>query len=253
MSSINASSFLSASYYGVSSGFFNSMSTGTSSSSFSLGDYASIKNGTYSKLMKAYYGGSDTAAQMLGSTTAGSQLTENTNATSVRDEAKALKDSANKLLDNSKNTIYDKTTVKDADGNETTDYDRDAIYKAVAELADNYNSLINSAADSKNNTVLRTASSMIMNVKANTKVLDKMGITIGSDNKLKIDADKFNKADVSTIKSVFGSNGSLGYNMATSASSIYNSSVSQLAQINNSTYNSNGGYNYVATTFNQTL
>lgn len=251
MSSIN--SLYTGTYYGVSSGFFGSVfgsgsaSTSTSSLSSLASDYTSIRNGSYYKLLKAYYNGNSKidSVSSTSKTNKSSNLSygsEQKNAITVRDNAKALKEDALKLVEKGSKSLFNKVDVKKEDGTTERGYDTDAIYKAVSSFVKDYNSTIESAADSNNNSTLISANSMVNTTKANKELLSDVGITVGSDNKLTIDEKAFKASDMSDVKSLFNGVGSYAYNVANNASSMYNKSVSQLAQLNGSSYTSSGGY-----------
>ena len=85
-------------------GFFG---TGNDTSANMLSDYYSIKNGSYGKLMKAYYNSESEEVSKIASK-ATSNVTKNKSdvssdakvASEVKSSANALKDSANTLIDN---------------------------------------------------------------------------------------------------------------------------------------------------------
>ncbi|MGN0481475.1 MAG: hypothetical protein ACI4EV_07885, partial [Lachnospiraceae bacterium] len=232
--------------------YFGSSSTGNTSSNMTmLSDLASIRNGSYGKLLKAYYGGNKTAEKMLGSN-ATTAAADRINTTKMRDSASELKDAAVALTDTSKkNSLFEKKEIKAEDGTISNDYDRDAIGKAIAEFADKYNSFIEAAADSENNSVLRTTTNMVNYVKANKKLLGEVGISIGTDNKLTVDPAKLAESDINKVKTLFNGSGSLAGSIAGSATQTYNQSVSALAD--KSTYSQNGKYLYSGSTYNQYL
>ena len=119
------------------------------------------------------------------------------------------------------------------------------LYKAVSSFVKDYNSLIEAAGDSEDNSVLRTASNVVNNTKQNSALLKKLGITVDSKNKLSIDETTFKNADMAVAKSVFASTASYGQSVASSASLIYSSSAAQLSKLQTQNlYNSSGSYNY---------
>lgn len=242
--SLSINSIMSGSYFGVTSDFFNQSFSSNMNTSY-LSDFSSIKSGSYYKLMKAYYGKNSTAKSLVGSSTnVTTTAADKVNAASVRDESAALNTSTAKLLVTGSKSLFNKTTVKDAAGNETQGYDMNSIYKAVSTFADQYNSLMKSTADSGNTSVLTSAASMAGNTKANATLLDQVGITVNADNTLSIDGDKFKTSQVNSIKSLFNGTGSYAYGIAANSSQIYNQSVSQLAQFGGTSYSSAGGYSY---------
>ena len=118
--------------------------------SFSLSDYASIKNGSYGKLLKAYY-----AKQDADKVASGSDSIQK--ATLMKTEANVLKKSADAL--NNKE-LWEKKKLKKKDEKtgeeiEVEDYDWEAITKAVKSFVEDYNEVIEQAGNSNSKDVLR--------------------------------------------------------------------------------------------------
>lgn len=221
-------------------------SQGYAFSGIDLSTLSSIRNGSYHKLLKSYYEKensdgttADTASQKL-------------NGAAVRDKAADVVDSVSDLK---KTALWEKKSVTDKEGNTTKEYDTDAIYKAVSDFISNYNSLVEKTGKSDDNSVLRNASSMVSYTKANQSLLKSIGITIGSDNKLSVDAEKFKQSDMAVVKSTFTGSSSFGQTVSRSASSLYSSAVSQIAKLDSATtYSSTGSYSYVTSaTYNKYL
>ncbi len=235
---------------------FSSMnSTGsTSSASFDYTTLSSIKNGSYKKLLNAYYKKQSTDGSASSSSVKGDKKSsvEKVNAASVRDQAADVSDSVDSI---NKASLWNRTEKTDESGNKTKEYNTDAIYKAVKTYVDDYNALVESTGNSNDNSVLRTAANMVNSTKANKDILAKVGISIGKDNKLSIDEDAFKKAEMTTVKSIFTGAGSYGRTVQANASMIYGSAVSQLARISgSSTYGSTGSYSYISSSdFNRYL
>ncbi len=210
---------------------FSGLSTNKSGSSANLNflsDYAAIKNGSYAKLMKAYYN-SDSASDAVSS------LASKSNSKTATEEAKkkltkvenatdALKESADALLETGKDSLFNKKqiTTKDENGVETTSegYDVDAIYKAVNSFVTDYNDVISAVDNSDNERVVNKAVSMANATLSNAKLLEKIGITINEDSTLSIDKDAFAKADMGTVKTLFNGTGTYGYRVSAQASMI---------------------------------
>lgn len=232
----------------------------TSFSGIDLSTYASIKNGSYKKLLKQYYAqnstetkSSSTSKADTSSASGDKTVSRNkNNAISVRDDAQQLSKTVTNL---SKSSLWEKKEVKSDDGKVTYEYDKDAIYKAVSEFVKDYNSLIESAGDSEDSKVLRTASNMVSYTKANADMLDRIGISIGKDNKLSIDETAFKDSEIASVKSAFQGAGSYGRSVASNATMMYGSAISQLAKFSTTNlYGSNGSYSYITgSTYNRFL
>jgi len=220
-----------------------SSSSGSSNLNF-LSDYASIKNGSYGKLMKAYYsedsGKSSAASSALK--TSGLSQTETKAYAGVQSSTDSLKEAADALF-SSKSLFEKKTvTVKDEYGNETEEkaYDTDAIYKAVNSFVDSYNSVINAVNKVDDKTVVNKAVSLTNSAISNNKMLNQIGITINEDSTLSIDKDTFSKADMSKVKTLFQGAGSFGYTASAQASLIDFAADRVVSKA--ATYTGNGTY-----------
>jgi len=190
-----------------------------------LSDYASIKNGSYGKLMKAYYNGesNDNVKKLANHQKTGYETKEATkDLAKVQSSTDALKESADALLKTGSKSVFEEKdiTTKGEDGKEVTTkgYDKDAIYSAVSSFVKDYNSAIASANNVSDTSITNRAKSMSGLTTANSKQLEKVGIGMKSDGTLSIDKDSFEKADMSKVKSLFQGNGSYGYQVSAQAS-----------------------------------
>ena len=239
--------------------FYAGLNNSSSGTSLSYGidftTYNSIKNGSYSKLMRKYY--SNQASESTNGATANKNTgkvhsidIQKNNATVNRDNAASLVDSASELK---KYSLWSKVDKTDKDGNTAKEYDTDKIAKAVSSFVKDYNSLVSSTADSSSRYVLNSASNMVNYTRANADLLKKIGISVGSDNKLTVDEDKLKASDMAVVKSVFKDSGSFGQTISAKASTIYGNAVSQLSELSTkNSYTSNGLYSYSSGyTYNQ--
>lgn len=231
---------------------FSSMSTRSGSNLGNLNflsDYASIKNGSYGKLLKAYYNKTDSDSSSPSTDTKdkiSTSLASDSAKTlaSIDKSADALKESADKLIVKGKDSLFKEkeVTVKNEDGTTTTtkEYDMDAIYNAVSEFVKDYNSLLKDVSKSDSASVLKAASNMKNITSLYSKTLEKAGISVGSDNKLSINEDSFKSADMSTIKSIFNESPSFAYTISSQASFIDFAASREAVKAN--TYNFAGSY-----------
>ena len=228
-------------YFNYSSPFFSNSSMGGTSSL--LSDYMSLKNGSYKKLLRAYYAKqnseSDSSTNKTGNKTANKEVSKELK--DMQSDSSALKTAADALTKKNSNLFEQVTkTVKDENGKETTtkDYDWDAITSAVKSFTSAYNNTLDSAADQDNVFVLRKAAMMTKTTQANK-------------NKLTVDEEKLKKADISDLKSLFsGSYGSYASSIGQRASDIEKVTeqmIKNAAKANASTYTRNGSYSSLAT------
>lgn len=204
-------------------------------------DYATIRNGSYYKLMKAYYA-KDTSDGTDKKTN--NPLTNSPDETKtiakVEDAADTLSESAETLYKN--NALFHKTTTTDSTGKTVTDYKTDDIYKAVSGFVSDYNAVIKAADKTDNTKITSVAENMVNETSQNKSLLANIGITIDEKNALIIDEKKFKAADMTTVKSLFNGTGSYAYSTAVKASKLEYYAKNEAAKPN--TYGSTGKYNY---------
>lgn len=240
-------------YYNFSNSLFSMNNQSSSKPNNILGDYLSIKNGSYKKLLRAYYEkqeaeGNDTSS-ILGSDTSGilgNDTTTKAEYVTAKQDADSLMKAANKLLAKGNDSLFNKkeTTVTDETTLEETttlEYDMDSIKGALKNYIKAYNSVLDSASNTDNVNILRKATFMTGATTANSKLLDKIGISVSGDNKLSLDETKFKDADISDIKTLFQGNNSYVSKVYIKAFEISNQA---LAGANgNKLYGANGKIN----------
>lgn len=196
-----------------------------------LSDYAAIKNGSYGKLMKAYYAKDSSPAKTSSAdTTANNKKTISTASdtaktlSDIEKAADSLKESADDLMTSGSKSVFAKknVTTKDEQGFEKTtrEYDVNAIYNAVSAFTKDYNNLLSKTGSSNSDSIQRRENSLINVTKANEKLLSKVGITVNKDNTLSIDEETFKKSDMNSVKTLFNGTGSYSYNVSAQASMI---------------------------------
>ena len=213
-------------YFNLLSSGFSSTGSGLSglTGSTLLSDYASIKNGSYGKMLKAYYAKQTKAIEEGNDTTSKNTVGKDSAASS---SAKAAQQSASAL-----NNL------------EYTEENMDKIYDSVSSFVKDYNSMIKNASNSSVSAVSNQANTMNNTTYTNYKMLAKAGITMNADRTLSIDEQTFKKANMSTLKTLFKGSNSFADQVSNRASQIYryaNNGTSTL-------YNSQGSYTSLNTT-----
>lgn len=224
----------------------SSKSTGSGMFGINLSEYASIRSGSYGKLMRSYFSMDSTKGtsksddstkntiEDLATTTSTSKDSTKTLA-AIESDAKELTDSAKALYTRSNNKVF----TKDSGGS----YDTDKIYKAVKRFADDYNSMLDTAGKSSTNRISRSVSSMKNETSYSEKPLKEIGITVDEKTgRLSVDETTFKSADTEKIKNLFNGTGSYAYSVATKAAMTESYAKSEAAKSN--TYTKNGTYNY---------
>lgn len=224
----------------------SSKSTGSGLFGINLSEYASIRSGSYGKLMRSYFSMDSTKGtsksddstkntiEDLATTTSTSKDSTKTLA-AIESDAKELTDSAKALYTRSNNKVF----TKDSGGS----YDTDKIYKAVKRFADDYNFMLDTAGKSSTNRISRSVSSMKNETSYNEKPLKEIGITVDEKTgRLSVDETTFKSADTEKIKNLFNGTGSYAYSVATKAAMTESYAKSEAAKSN--TYTKDGTYNY---------
>lgn len=221
--------------------YSNSKTNGLDSLSNSFGDYNSIKNGSYKKLVSAYY---NQQSKLNSVTVKPAEKNETSkNYKQVQSAATALK---NSVKDLSRNALYEpsfKETKDDKTGSivVSEELDKNKISSAVSGFVDSYNNTIKTFENTNNVSLLKKGDYMTKFTKANERMLNKIGISIGEKNELVLDKEKLDKANVSDIKLMFNGNNSFGARVSEKASQIEGMSKNAVNRISR-LYDGSGSY-----------
>ena len=214
---------------------FGGTQTTVAGGAINLSDYAAIRNGSYGKLLKAYYAKQDAEKTATG----GDSVHKST---LMKNGADVLKKSADAL---NNDELWEKKKIKkkdEATGEEieVEDYDWDSITKAVKSFVKDYNDVVEQAGNSDSKDVLRNAVWLTGMTGATGKTLSKIGITIGKGNKLELDEETLKTSDISTLKTLFSGYNSFADKVSVKANGIMNAAARSIG-----TYKSNGKYSNV--------
>lgn len=218
-------------------------SFGISSMASMLSDYNSIRNGSYYKLAKQYYGTNTSRVRTKTTTeedtkTKKKDTTEETSDTTAKtDTMKAAQTAVESLDKLMKSDLYAKVEKKDEEGNKVEEYNKDAILKNVKTFVNDYNSLIKTAGESTTWSTRHAASQLAEQTKGYKHTLATIGISIGEDNLLSIDEEKFGEADMESVKELFKSGLSFGRSTQTKILQVY-STDSQAQSMTSGIYSS---------------
>lgn len=227
--------------------FSTSSNSMNSMMNINFSDYNSIRSGTYYKLLKSYYAQDpsrvkETSDSFKNPASTSTSKEQSETLAKIESTADELGKSADALY-NGGAKVFKKTTVTGEDGKVTSDYDKNAIYKAVDSFVEDYNSLLAAAGKSDADGIARTAASMATMTNQYADSLKELGITVDKDTfALRLDKDTFMKADMNKAKSLFNGTGSYAYGVATKASMLDYQAQREASRSN--TYGSNGAYNY---------
>ena len=225
-------------------GFGNTSSNSSYTSGLysSLSEYSTIRTGAYKKLLNSYFSKTQsTKASQTGTNyqVKGNSTVEKKQLTEAKDAADSLYSSAAKLTD----TSSTKSLFKNAQSV------TGEISSAVKNFVNDYNSLVEEAADTSNSKVTGKVSFMTSQTNAYKSSLENIGITINDDKTLTVDEKKLNSADVNDVKKLFNGSSSMAYQTFVRASSI--SSAAENASTTSGLYGSDGAYdNYYNSAYN---
>ena len=196
-----------------------------------LSDFTAIKNGSYGKLLKAYYARQDAMKASEGKDTKQRLTLMGTSADSLKKSADALKSES----------LWQKKTIKTknedtGEETETEDYDWDAIVKAVKSFAEDYNGVIEEAGKSNTKEVLRNGVWLTKTTERAKNLLSDVGISVGKGNKLEVDEEALKKADIGTLKLLFTGHNSFADKVSQKAESLSS------AAARGRTYTKSGNY-----------
>lgn len=215
--------------------FGNTSGTRSTSLYDTLGDYASLKNGSARRLYKAYYAKEDADSKEAKNSIS---TTEKNAYNSVKSAAEDLSDAVDRL---SGVSIYEKgsfqKTAKDGTKSDS-EYDYDKIFAAVNSFVESYNTLVKNGSSENLASLNDVTVRMLKNTKTNSSLLGRIGISVGKDGTLSIDRDKFNDSDISAIKSLFKGAGSFADSTASRSSVMKNAASNKLST--SKVYNAEG-------------
>lgn len=181
-------------------------------------DETKLKNADLSKVQKLFstdniqsYGSTIASRiKFAGGSTSTNTTTGTTNNTTNTDTKKPTSTSAAALKKDGEalasNELFAK--VKDADGNETDEYDVSKILSTAKSFVSNYNAMFDKAESSSNSGVLSNLSYIRERTANNTKALKEFGFSVDKKGRLSLDEDTFKQADMSKVHNFFKNYGS---------------------------------------------
>lgn len=234
------------------SNFYLNMFSNSNNNNFSnnifnnIGEYSSVSNGSYRKLLRSYYEMNDNSSSSLSNKTNLniSQVTS-TEAKEVKVNTDSLSKSALALTNTGSKSLFNKkeVTVTDEKTGEkitTEQYDKDEIVSAVKSFVKDYNNTLDAAGNILNRNVSRNVSYLEKQTNIYKNSLSKVGITVDANNRLSIDEENLKSADMLTVKSLF--NGPYSFAAQTSRKANQIQQAAATAANNSYLYNNTGRF-----------
>lgn len=198
--------------------FQSSSSAGSGNSNF-FSDYASIKNGSYRRLMKSYYGKANNAA----SSSSGSKSRSNNVLDKLLEEKKNPKVSkevqeanANltagiSSLKSSVSALQNEKTYTDTPNGSTA---AEKTVSAVKDYVTNYNNLVTAAKGSTLTGTTSHVANMMNATAANKDKLAEIGVRVNANGTLTLNEAKLKTVDTSKVQEVFSKDDKMSYGSA---------------------------------------
>ena len=221
---------------------------GTAGSNF-LSDYASIKNGSYGKLMKAYYGNINSSGSTVseGKTKTNNVLEKileekkNPTVSKEAQEANSNLTSGISNLIKSVSTLQNDATYKASEDGTSA---ADKVVSAIKSYVSQYNDVVNAAKNSTLSSKTSHVASMMKGTEANAAKLAEIGIKINRDGTLQLNEGKLKGTDISKVQDLFSKEDVMSYGstvmfrlgFASASSASVSSTVKDSANTDTATY-----------------
>lgn len=219
---------------------FQSASGGSLGNLNFISDYASIKNGSYGKLMKAYYGGTQSASSSVSGATASSGEKSSKSRTSnvlerILEEKKNPKVSKEAQEANAKLTtgLSDLKTSLSTLRNDSTYTDTsngksaaDKVVSAVKAYVSDYNDVVSAAKGSTLTNKTAYVANMMSSTAANADKLSEIGISVNSNGTIELDEGMLKKAGTSKVQELFSAKDITSYGSTVASRLQFAGSVS---------------------------
>lgn len=206
----------------------SSISAGSFLSASNFGDLSLMRNGVYTKMLKAYYAKQKSSTDKTSSSGKNSSSEDYLN--TINDKLSKLKTTTSDEALSSIKSGADQMK-KAADAVAEIDYDKtsgDAVYSKVKDLVNTYNSLVTQTGKSDLVSISQSRTWMVNDTKAREAQWNKIGITIGDDQTLTIDEKKFKEASTSDIKNFLSGASGYASRLSTKANGFYQLASNQL-------------------------
>ena len=183
-----------------------------------IGDYNSIRNGSYGKLLKQYYGSTSSSYSSKSGSTKTSNVLDrileerrNPTVSAEVSKANAQLGSSVSSLKNSLGSLQSASTYEDTEGGATA---RDKMTSALKSYVSSYNDAVESSKKTTMNNVSSNIAGMMRATSANADALKEIGITINNDGTINLDEKKLQTAEFDKIKSIFSGDEAMSYGSA---------------------------------------
>ena len=181
-----------------------------------LSDYASIKNGSYGKLMKSYYGtgnvsATGTSSKTSSATTVLDKILEAKKNPKVSKDVKEANEKLTTGLSSLRSSVSalqgDKIYTDTANGQSAAD----KVASAMKAFVTDYNNVVSAAKGSTLSSKTAYVANMMSSSAANADKLAEIGVTVNSDGTLELNQAKLKEADLSKVQDLFSADNIMSY------------------------------------------
>ncbi len=195
---------------------FQSLSGGNLGDLNMLSDYASIKNGSYGKLMKAYYGDTTAPATAASKRKTGTndvldQILEAKKYPKVSKEAQAANSKLTSGLSNLTGAVSTLQSEKTYQDSEDGTGAAQKVVSAMKNFVSMYNDVVSAAKDSTLTGKTSHVAGMMKTSQANADKLAQIGVTVNRDGTLELNEEKLKAADISKVQELFSKDDVMSY------------------------------------------
>lgn len=181
-----------------------------------LSDYASIKNGSYGKLMKTYYGtkqdtSTDAASKKSSQSTVLDRILEEKKNPKVSKDVQKANASLTTGLSSLKSSVSALQGDKIYTDTENGQSASDKVVSAMKAYVSDYNNVVNAAKGSTLSNKTAYVANMMSTSAANADKLAEIGVTVNSDGTLELNQAKLKEADLSKVQELFSPDNIMSY------------------------------------------
>lgn len=181
-----------------------------------LSDYAALKNGSYGKLMKAYYAGDKDSGTTTGSKSSSEKnilkkLEEEKRNPKVSKEVQKANSNLTSGLSSLKgslSTLQNSATYTDTENGKSA---ADKVVSAVKSFVSDYNNVVSASKDSTLTSKTAYVANMMSNTSANSGKLAEIGVRLNANGTLEVDEAKLKATDLSKVQELFSSENIMSY------------------------------------------
>ena len=180
-----------------------------------LSDYASIKNGSYAKLMKTYYGTAQSSSAAASKKSSSGNILDK-----ILDEKKNPKVSkeaqeANANLTTGLSSLKSSVAALQKDGTYTDTANgksaADKVVSAMKAFVSDYNNVVSAAKNSTLANKTAYVANMMNSTATNADKLAEIGVSINGNGTLELNEAKLKEAGVSKVQDLFSSDNIMSY------------------------------------------